>query len=56
MRRTTMLIIAGVLIASASAHSQSFDEDLRVYAVGVVNVAPFKGHSADTAFISAIAR
>jgi hypothetical protein len=42
MRRTTMLIIAGVLIASASAHSQSFDEDLRVYAVGVVNVAPFK--------------
>lgn len=36
------MIVAAALLASASAQAQSTDDDLRVYAVGVVNVAPFK--------------
>jgi hypothetical protein len=38
----TLLIIATASLASASAQVQSADNDLIVYAVGVVNVAPFK--------------
>jgi hypothetical protein len=42
MRKATRLIIAVALLASASASAQNSDDDLRVYAVGVINVAPFK--------------
>jgi hypothetical protein len=41
MRTATWLIIAAVLLASASAHAQSSDDDLRVYAVGVSKAGPF---------------
>ena len=42
MRKATRLIIAVALLASASASAQNSDDDLRVYAVGVINVAPCK--------------
>jgi hypothetical protein len=42
MRIAPLLIIAAaLLLASASAHAQSSDDDLRVYAVGVIRADPF---------------
>jgi hypothetical protein len=40
MRIDRSLIIAAALLASASAHAQNPDDDLRVYAVGVVRTGP----------------
>jgi hypothetical protein len=37
-----LLIVTATTLASMSAHAQSVDDDLRVFAVSVVNVAPFK--------------
>jgi len=42
MRIARSLTITATLLTSVSAHAQSADDDLRVYAVGIVNVAPFK--------------
>jgi hypothetical protein len=41
MRIARVLIIAAALLASAFAHAQSSDDDLRVYAVGVSRADPF---------------
>jgi hypothetical protein len=41
MRIAPVLIVAAALLASASAHAQSSDDDLRVYAVGVSRAGPF---------------
>lgn len=43
MRIAPLLIIAttALLLASASAHAQSSEDDLRVYAVGVIRADPF---------------
>ena len=38
----SLIIAAAVLAAPVLSHAQSSDDDLRVYAVGIVNVAPFK--------------
>ena len=42
MQISAMLISSAVLLASWPAHAQSVDDDLRLYAVGVVNVTPFQ--------------
>jgi hypothetical protein len=42
MQIGAILISTAVLFASSSAHAQSVDDDLRLYAVGVVNVTPFQ--------------
>ena len=41
MRIAPLVIIAAVLLASASARAQSSDDDFRVYAVGVGRAGPF---------------
>jgi hypothetical protein len=41
MRTAHFLVIAAALLACASAHAQSADDDLRVYAVGVRRPDPF---------------
>ncbi len=41
MRIARLLIIAVASLASVSAHAQSSDDDLRVYAVGVTRAGPF---------------
>ena len=42
MQISAMLISSAVLLASLPAHAQSVDDDLRLYAVGVVNNTPFQ--------------
>ena len=42
MQISAMLISSAVLLASWPAHAQSVDDDLRLYAVGVVNITPFQ--------------
>ena len=42
MQISAILISSAVLLASWPAYAQSVDDDLRLYAVGVVNVSPFK--------------
>src|ERR1700733_6375477 len=38
----TLFIVAVVSLISLSAHAQNSDDDLRIYAIDVVNVPPFK--------------
>ena len=42
MQIGAVLISSLVLLASLSGHAQGVDDDLRLYAVGVINVPPFK--------------
>jgi len=42
MRLVKLLIVVAAALASVPAHAQSSDDDLRVYAVSVITVAPFK--------------
>jgi hypothetical protein len=42
MRLVKLLIIAVTAMVSSPVYAQSSDDDLRVYAVSVINVAPFK--------------
>ncbi len=42
MRLARLLIVTAVTLASIPAHAQSADDDLRVFAVSVINVPTFK--------------
>jgi hypothetical protein len=42
MRLAALLILPAVIFAAAPGHAQSSDDDLKVYAVGIINVAPYK--------------
>jgi hypothetical protein len=42
MRLARLLIVTAAALASMPAHAQSADDDLRIFAVSVINVAPFR--------------